>query len=184
MADKPKKGDPLVSMCEIEKKFGNSVPEGARLVHIYNALEKVLVDESDYDRVSKKSWRVYKTNGGRYKNIQHRDNNVTIYLHRFVLEASPNQFIDHKNRDTLDNRRSNLRFCSPFQNQGNRARNFNNSSQFKGVSIYRDGRWRARINKGYKGLHIGYYKSEKDAALAYDRKARKYFGEFAKTNFP
>lgn len=58
------------------------------------------------------------------------------------------------------------------------------SSRFKGVCRYKKtGMWQAKIQKNCVGIHLGYYKNEEDAAQAYDDAARKYFGEFARTNF-
>ncbi len=58
------------------------------------------------------------------------------------------------------------------------------SSKYVGVGWFkRDGRWRAYICWNGKHLHLGYFDSEIDAALAYDREARRLFGLFARVNF-
>ena len=61
----------------------------------------------------------------------------------------------------------------------------NTSSQYKGVYLYTDKiHWYAHIKVNKKLIWLGSYKSEIEAAKAYDKAALKYFGEFARLNFP
>ncbi|PKL46989.1 MAG: hypothetical protein CVV39_06400 [Planctomycetes bacterium HGW-Planctomycetes-1] len=63
-----------------------------------------------------------------------------VLLSRFVMDAGPDQLVDHENRNPLDNRRCNLRIATHRQNNLNKIRK--NSSGFIGVSIKRqDGRY-------------------------------------------
>jgi hypothetical protein len=90
---------------------------------------------------------------------------------------------DHKNRDTLDNRKSNLRICSHQLNHGNRTKQSNNSSGYKGVLWHKQrSKWWARIQIKGKQISLGCYRDKDDAARAYDYAALKYFGEFARFN--
>jgi hypothetical protein len=105
------------------------------------------------------------------------------YAHRlawaYVHGEHPTQEIDHKNGLRADNRISNLR-------QGSRtdhARNVGvrSATGFKGVSP--SGRkWAARIQVDGRRIYLGRYDTPEQAGAAYDRAARRYFGEFAKTN--
>ena len=87
----------------------------------------------------------------------------------------PSGDTDHINRNRTDNRIENLRECSRVQNlQGRRS-----SRKHRGVYRSSPNRWSARIIVSGKGLYLGSFKSEKDAALAYARAAVDHFGAFA-----
>jgi hypothetical protein len=106
-----------------------------------------------------------------------------VCMHRLVLGCLPGRLTDHKDHDTLNNQRYNLRIATNAQNQHNqKARK--GSSIYKGVTWHkRDERWAAGIVCDMKRHSLGYFTNERDAALAYDAKARELFGEFACTNF-
>ena len=146
----------------------------------------VLVDESDLPILSDHSWHVVKThNGVRYVNctIMVNGKKKEVPMHRLLLKPLPNQHVDHINRNGLDNRRINLRICTPSQNRWNSLPTIH-SSKFKGVSWQTDRqRWRAQITHRGKKIYIGKYRSEEDAARAYDRVARRLCGKFAWLNF-
>jgi len=94
--------------------------------------------------------------------------------------------VDHINGDNLDNRKKNLRLCTYAENNRNRKPLENKTSKYKGVGLnknYKIKTWQARIVKNSKRYSLGYFKNEKEAALAYNQAAKKYFGEFAYLNY-
>lgn len=107
-----------------------------------------------------------------------------VLLHRHITKAARDLSVDHINHDPLDNRLSNLRLCTHAENMRNIDKKAKATSGYKGVSFYkRDGTFSAYITKNYKKIHIGYFQTAKEAAQAYDHKARELFGEFANLNF-
>lgn len=90
----------------------------------------------------------------------------------------PDEEIDHKNNNGMDNYFDNLREATHRQNTMNRVLSSCSTTGFKGVSAHQ-GRFRAYIT----GKHIGMFATPEEAAAAYDEKARELFGEFARTNF-
>lgn len=103
-------------------------------------------------------------------------------VHRLILGINDNNWVDHINHNKLDNRKSNLRICTNQQNQFNRLKKNNASSKYKGVSK-RKNNWEAGIKFKGKTYYLGKYKTEEDAAKAYDKKALELFGEYSKRNF-
>lgn len=142
-----------------------------------------MVDEADYDSVSGYSWSVKEGYCSRYARMTSR-HKPSKYMHALVVgDASPGMVIDHVNGNGLDNRRSNLRFCSTRQNGMGRKPNRRAGSPFKGVRKYNNGdKWKSAIKINGIDVTIGVFDSEEEAALAYDERAEIEFGTFARTN--
>ena len=84
-----------------------------------------------------------------------------------ITDTSDNNFIDHINNNSLDNRIENLRILTHQQNQFN--------SKAKGYSwAKRDKRWHAEIKLDYVTIHLGSFKEEADARNAYLEAKEKY----------
>lgn len=107
----------------------------------------------------------------------------TLRLSRLILNAPDGTHVDHKNGDTLDNRRENLRIATPQQNQANSQKHIKKSSIYKGVSWHKDAcKWRVYIVFNRKQEALGLFSDELEAARAYDKRAEELFGEFARLN--
>ena len=141
-----------------------------------------IVDAEDYGRLSRHKWHACGRKGCCYACRSH--NGKTIEMHREILDAPAGMVCDHRNHNRLDNRRRNLRICTPSQNCQNRRPQPGGTSRYKGVYWNRDARkWLARIQHRGRLIHIGCYDYEADAAIAYDDMAIELFGEFACLNF-
>jgi hypothetical protein len=146
-----------------------------------------LVDDCDFDSVSGYKWYAKKKHKVFYAAMNYSSETPSgrIDLHRFIMNPKSGQEVDHRNGDGLDNRRSNLRVCSHRQNLMNQRIRKGASSKYKGVVWDKTNKkWKASIGFNYKLIHLGRYINEKDAAMAYDKKAQELFGEFARINFP
>jgi hypothetical protein len=108
-------------------------------------------------------------------------------MHRVIMNAPADRFVDHKHGEGLDNRKENLRIVTCAQNQYNRRKmtTRQTSSKYKGVYFRKNyKKYCAQIRYKGKRMHLGYFDNETDAAKAYDEAAKKLFGEFARLNFP
>lgn len=106
---------------------------------------------------------------------------TTLYLHRAITQCPAPYKVDHRDNDTLNNQRGNLRIATQDQNNYNRAGH--GLLPYKGVT--RQGaRFRARITHLEQTYSLGTYATMEEAARAYDARAVEYYGEFAYLNFP
>lgn len=104
-------------------------------------------------------------------------------VHRVIMRATDEQIVDHISRDTMDNRRRNLRVATSSSNGGNSIQR-GGTSKYKGVSWSKQyGCWVASIMVNRKSHQLGRFHSEENAARVYDAAAIEAFGEFARTNF-
>lgn len=112
-----------------------------------------------------------------------------VYLvHRviwFIVYGNwPKNELDHIDLNRSNNKIENLRECTHSLNNANRISYKNSISKYKGVNLdKRDGVWSAEIHKDNIKYYLGRFKCETSAALAYDKKAKEFFGEYARLNF-
>lgn len=170
-----------------------SVPEldvlqGCATIQLSRGMN-ALVDATDLEWLGGRKWCATICNGRFYGKATGRTpgKRDRPYLHRYIMEMTGSSVqVDHRNRDTLDNRRTNLRPATVGQNRSNSRKKFwrgGKSSEFKGVSWHkRTSRWRAVIVKDKRQRELGLFDSEADAARAYNRAAMEMHGEFARIN--
>jgi len=137
-----------------------------------------LVDDEDYGWLSEYRW--WLNSGYAMRNRIEKGVSKTIHMSRVIMNAPDDMFVDHINRNTLDNRRENLRICTKRENCANRGVNRNNTSGVKGVSWDTESnKWKAQLRHNYKLINLGRFTNISDASEAYANGAKKYFGEFA-----
>jgi len=138
--------------------------------------QNALVDTEDYEWLSKFNWKADWSD--HTKSFYATRTKEHIAMHREILKVGARIKVDHRNHDTLDNRKKNLRKCTNAQNLANMRKRISRSG-FKGVHFHkRAGKYIVRI----RGRHVGCFVSAEDAARAYNSKASELFGEFASLN--
>jgi hypothetical protein len=129
------------------------------------------VDDQDWETVSLHRWAVKlfksKTRVSPYAYV--RTTQGVVYLHRMIMGVADERKVDHRDRDTTNNQRSNLRVVTNRQSNRNRGKlhTEGHTSRFKGVHRDPKGRWRPQIRAG-KIVSLGSYPDERTAAHAYD----------------
>ena len=143
-----------------------------------------LVDDEDFEKLSRYKWCAYKNGHVFYAQSTVPRNKKTVFLNmaHLVLPPPVGMCIDHIDRNGCNNQKHNLRVCSKSQNGAN-SESYTGISKYKGVcwSFYHK-KWMSRIMLERKRTQLGYFKSEKEAALVYNVAAVRYFGEFARLN--
>lgn len=148
----------------------------------------VLVDADDADRILALKWSPQRSANGLIY-FRHRlvGTGTVLKLHRLIAGVADSvPYVDHKNNDTLDNRKANLRAATCSQNISNGRKRKNTVSRFRGVRRATGTNrhlFRAAITRNYKETYIGAFRDEITAAIAFDIAAISSSGEFAKPNF-
>ena len=148
-----------------------------------------IVDRADYQTLSRHTWYAQKS---RKKNLVYysarRDEWVPakkrtkgVLMHRQIMGLGKYDnriVVDHANHNALDNRRSNLRKCTQQNNCFNRKARGGKTSKYKGVHYRKnEKKWVAELR-----VHLGYFNTQEEAAIAYNKAAELNFGEFAYLN--
>lgn len=126
------------------------------------------VDVADAAELSRHEWHLFKDSDGDKYAYRRDGKGRRIWLHRHLFGLTPEQNqieVDHINRDTLDNRRSNLRKATHAENMQNRPSHAGSTSNYRGV--YRnvnETRWRAQVVVNGKTHKLGTHATELAAA--------------------
>lgn len=149
---------------------------------------KVKVDKEDLERIQERSWRITEATTGRPRvvtSIRTKDGVRSVTLGKFLMNPPKNkQVYCQRFNDGLDYRKENLIVCTLSERQRLLPkRRVETSSRFRGVSYQKASKkWRAGIEVEGKQINLGEFRKEEDAAEAYNKAARKYFGAKAYQN--
>lgn len=154
---------------------------------LLNSDLKCLVDDEDFEELSKVNWSLNDTLRSSYAIHWLKGGDKRVYMHRVILNVKKTRaHIDHINGDKLDNRKENLRICKKQSlNQRNQVKQKRKTSSiYKGVCFdKRTNLWTANIKVNGKKIWLRRHNTQELAAKAYDKAARKYFKEYANLNF-
>jgi len=147
-----------------------------------------LVDDEDYPLLSRHKWWPCRGPNATYAQTTFegsRKPRTTLTMQRLIIDGFRKCVIDHRNRDGLDNRKSNLRLVSKGANYLNRKiSKVGETSRYRGVYwVKRRSIWCARVFKNRRAFYRGDFETEIDAAKAYDNAVIRAFGNVALTNF-
>lgn len=158
-------------------------PAGSKIIPLTKGYY-ALVDEEDFDKVSKYIWNVRLSKHTNYAKAS--INGKSTFMHRFVMNVRDGKVkVDHIFHNGLDNRKEQLRVGSQVDNMMNSKPHKNSSSNFKGVTFDSvNFKWAASIMFKGKAFRLGRFKTEIEAAVARDKKAIELQGERAYLNFP
>lgn len=149
-----------------------------------------LVDDEDYEWLSKMPWHALrgdKVGSLWYAGKQDADGK-TVRMHRMLmgLKHGDPRKVDHRDRNSLNNTRGNLRIATHAQNMYNvRFTRVSSTSGYIGVYLdprKRNPKFQAAINVNGRRQHIGMFETAEEAALAYNETATRLRGEFACLN--
>ena len=150
-----------------------------------------IIDNEDFERVSKFKWHYRKkrpnTKTGYaargVRKLGTKSGFTTQAMHTFILGLNPFSIVDHINHDGLDNRKINIRKVDHFGNTQNALKRIDNKSGFKGVCIHKaSGKFCAQIMGNKDRIWLGLFNTALEAAKAYNKAAKKYYGEYACLN--
>ena len=144
-----------------------------------------LIDNEDYEYLSQFKWYfsgryIYRVE---YKHEYENRKRKIIKMHRLINQTPKNFDTDHRDNNTFNNQKNNLRTCTRKQNAQNQKLSKNNISGYKGVYWAKaNKKWAGRIYINGKRIFLGVFDFPEFAAIAYNLAAKKYFGEFARLN--
>ena len=144
-----------------------------------------IVDDDDYERLSSYKYRAIidseKPNATHAARNSKSNRLESIYMTHDILNNAYGTPICHLNGNSLDNRKENLVISTISVIDHRSCKRERTSSIYKGVYSWKN-YWRAQIYHKHIKYYLGYFGTEKDAALAYNRKARELYDEFAYQN--
>ena len=140
-----------------------------------------MVDDEDFEELNQFKWYASWDRNCFYtvRGVRINGKKKALLMHRVVMNAQDSDIIDHIDGVTLNNQKSNLRFCTSSQNSMNRKVNSNNSTGHKGISPNGKG-YKAQIYLNGKQIYLGIRSTAEEAHQLYKEASKKYHGDFGR----
>ncbi len=133
------------------------------------------VDDENYQDLVQFNW-FYNNCGYAVRNVWINKKRKSEYMHRRVFGAKHKELVDHINRNTFDNRKSNLRLSSKSKNAFNSKLPNSNTSGYKGVYwVKLRLKWSAKIKIQGIEKSLGNYLTKEEAIEARKQAEKEYF---------
>jgi len=162
----------------------NPTQERIKELYIYDESHKGLIHNSAKNSRGLKNGKAGHHHSRGYVHIgvdgKSFKEHILVWIYFNGAKADDMQ-IDHINGIKWDNRISNLRQVSGFDNQKNRGKNKKNTSGYKGVHKNKN-KWEVSIMANNIRHRLGHFDNPKEAALVYNEAAKKLHGAFAYQN--
>ncbi|WP_039793673.1 AP2 domain-containing protein [Paenibacillus elgii] len=169
------------TIIHVEKRNGEKFEvlidtEDLELLDQLNMLVSVQWHRGTEDYYARMTKYISKAEGGPSYQI--------LMLHRLIMDAQDNEEVDHKDHNTLDNRKRNLRKTLKIENCKNRSgKNSNNKTGYRNVCwIEKDKRYIVQLQVNGKNTRLGSFKDVHEAGRFADEMRKKYYGEFSGKN--
>jgi hypothetical protein len=141
----------------------------------HEEIARTLINLEDVEICKQYKWYL-KDTGYAVTNVNNNGKRTTKKLHQIII----GDYLDHANKNRLDNRRENLRIASKIENNRNVSIGKNNTSGIIGVKWdKRCNKWSVIICVNYKSIFLGRFENIEDATIARLRAEKEYFKEFA-----
>lgn len=165
----------MKNLYKINKEYAEIVIESKKYGIIYTK-----IDKDDINKCKEIKWYYAKNKDSVY--IEGNLKGKKIKLHRYILNITDKKIlIDHINRNTLDNRKLNLRFATNRDNSFNKSIRSDNISGYIGID-FKNNKWRAKIKYNGITIHLGYFTDKNEAILNRQLAEQYLFKEFSPTN--
>jgi len=150
-----------------------------------------IVDDEDYSYLNRLKWHCIEIEGVGY-NFKipaltllsvDKKKSFQFPMVNLLIRIKPNMVVIHKNKNSLDCRKSNLAQTLKGGKVHYSRKIKGTYSKFRGVHWDKSvNKWRSSIMKDSKSYFLGYSDSEITLAKRYNKKARELYGEFAYQN--
>ena len=149
-----------------------------------NSTNEYIFDKMYKEVLVNVAWKEYKRENRDTGYLRASIGKYKVNAHHLIIGQPLNGLmVDHKDQNTLNNRKSNLRIVTRSFNVQNKIYNIKNISGFTGVHWEKTRkRYIVKISHNRKSFYLGSFKNPVDAAKAYDKKALELYGEHATTN--